>query len=193
MVSDKDFKTELQKAITYIKDYMDKYPFFQTLLLAEDQRNQTNRPVFYIASGLFDDFHKHPGNHIHDKHIINTTQDEIKNKIHRPIALLKSLGEIGIKDVYWRNSVLPQIMKKTTTNRHKSQYGDSVKQRMLLSEQTAMIDLYVSKASSCFIPTHQRSSFSFFVKKMKDIERKVFKPLTEQEVGESKFFNGWGL
>lgn len=127
-------------------------------------------PPVYVASGLF------TGNYT--KTAIRDSWGFDMNQ--RASAVLSVLRSVGLNEVHTMASILREVFPT---------------EKELYAEHFAMIDLFILKRSSCFIPAHVESSLSYLVQRFQSFEIGDFSGelLKEKCSDHLKHFNHWGF
>lgn len=105
---------------------------------------------------------------------------------------------MGFNSIYTRETLIAKVVQKKKEIHMKSidktPFNTSIFE--LLPEQGAYIDLLMSRQSTCFIPAHLPSSFSYMSQRMRQFDNgQVLKytQITEENFGISEEFKQWGV
>ena len=136
-------------------------------------------PIF-VASGLFSGG-------------VGSTSN-IYSSAARAQSLLRGLGELGFSEVYTRQSLIDRVMRDAG----KRSIQGIVDDFDLLPEVGAMVDLLISRHErcSCFVDSHQSSSFSYMAQRLRQMDGgQVLKytEITPELFGVSEEFKQWGV
>jgi hypothetical protein len=66
----------------------------------------------------------------------------------------------------------------------------------LMPEQSALVDLLISRHSQCFLSSHYESSFSYMAQRMRILDRGQvvrYPQITDRNFGKSGYFKQWGV
>ena len=150
-------------------------------------------PALYLASGLF-----------------NATSSSAEpsgagrdRAVTRAQVVLERLRTMGFRAIYTRESVLNSVIAHSPDS-HKDSNATIVEAhrslvrsiRALVPEQAALVDLSVSRACSCFVSSHYRSSFSYMAQRTRQLDRGQvlrYPEINAANFGVSELFRQWGV
>jgi hypothetical protein len=111
--------------------------------------------------------------------------------------LTSELAELGFHVIHTKTT----LMEKLTMNLLEKSFefkeiGDPTLIRRLLPEQLSYVDMLISRASTCFIPSHIPSTFSYLIQRMRNLDNKKYEKYEEvnnNTYGSLSMYRDWGM
>lgn len=123
-------------------------------------------PHLFISSGLYPtSFNISSVNPISSKNSSNSNTTAIGAHIYRSKIVKSVLKELGFKSIYTKSDLF------ISAEKHQSFPSDIIFN--LYPELDAYIDLEIARRSTCFIPAHIASSFSYFIQRLRELDNGI--------------------
>jgi hypothetical protein len=164
-------------------------------------------PAVYLATNTFH-FHpsrrsrKAPGStHTsslgHHPSVTAANRTSTMSSEDRLKFLTSELAELGFHVIHTKTT----LMEKLTMNLLEKSFefkeiGDPTLIRRLLPEQLSYVDMLISRASTCFIPSHIPSTFSYLIQRMRNLDNKKYEKYEEinnSTYGSLSMYRDWGM
>jgi hypothetical protein len=157
-----------------------------------------NPPALYVASGLFNS--SVTGMLGNSSSGDSSLRPPANVGLQRAQLLLQRLQKLGFRDIFTRESLLNEVILQAPPGGNETAvqaHSVLVQQiRSLVPEQAALVDLSISRASTCFVSSHYASSFSYMAQRIRSLDRGQvlrYPEITDADYGVSSKFKQWGV
>jgi hypothetical protein len=157
-----------------------------------------NPPTLYVASGLFNSSVTGMLGNLSNGD--SSVRPPAGVGLQRAQLVLQRLRQLGFRDIFTRESLLNDVVLNAPPggNETAAQAHKVLVQRIrsLVPEQAALVDLSISRASTCFVSSHYASSFSYMAQRMRSLDRGQvlrYPEITDADYGVSSKFKQWGV
>jgi hypothetical protein len=158
-----------------------------------------NAPALYVASGLFNSSVTGMLSTLHSG--ASSVGAASSVGLQRAQLVLQRLQKLGFRDIFTRESLLNDVIlqapapggNETALQAHRVLVQHI---RSLVPEQAALVDLRISRASTCFLSSHYASSFSYMAQRLRSLDRGQvlrYPEITDADYGVSSKFKQWGV
>lgn len=154
-------------------------------------------PIYLVTNAIGHHHHHHTGGKKRPGASLSTGSLS-SNADDKARLLMTELSSLGFHLIHTKTTLTELITMKLLEKSFEGKPvgGDANVFHRLLPEQLTYIDMLVSRASSCFIPSHIPTTFSYLVERFRKFDKNIYEPyenINNATYGSLSMYRQWGF